>query len=239
MKRFYMAAVTLFAGVASLFAQSDLGIHFVTVSTEGEDIVKVADVAAGSTINVSELTDDGFQDPFISAGLGVENTSSGGKRLQLKYEVKSISSGMAQACVFSSCTSTSETGINYVPKLSAAGNHISLGVLKSGAVQDLAAEWFPAGEGSATMTLTLLVGTKTGNQETTGEDIYDVQEGPSVTVNFLNGVTGIADVTTSAVTATEYYDMTGRKVSAPAHGIYIARQHTAGGKSVSRKVAVK
>ena len=126
-----------------------------------------------------------------------------------------------------------------MPKLSAAGNHISLGVLKSGAVQDLAAEWFPAGNGSATMTLTLLVGTKTGNQETTGEDIYDVQEGPSVTVNFLNGVTGIADVTTSAVTATEYYDMTGRKVSAPAHGIYIARQHTAGGKSVSRKVAVK
>ncbi len=238
MKKIYLAAITLFAGVTSLFAQSDLGVHFITVKAEGESIVKVADVADGTVINVSEITDNGF-DSYISAGIGAENTSDGGKRLQLKYEVKSISSGQVQACVFSSCTSTSETGVNYVPNLSATGHHISLGVLKAGHIQDLAAEWFPGGEGSATMTFTLLVGTKTGNRETTGEDIYDVEEGPSVTVNFLNGVTGIADVTSSSVIATEYYDMTGRKVSTPAHGIYVARQHTADGKTVSRKVAVK
>lgn len=142
MKRFYLTAVTLFFSVASLFAQSDLGIHFITVNTEGEDVVKVADVADGDTINVSELTDDGV-DPFISAGLGVENTSDSGKRLQLKYVVTSISSGLVQACVFSACTSTTDLGVNYVPNLSKAGNHISLAVLKAGRVQDLSAEWFP------------------------------------------------------------------------------------------------
>ncbi len=240
LKRFYLTAVTLFFSVASLFAQSDLGIHFVTIKTEGEDVVKVADVEDGSTINVSDLTDsDEYIDPFISAGLGVENTSDSGKRLQLKYVVTSISSGMVQACVFSACTKTADLGVNYVPILSDAGNHISLAVLKAGRVQDLSTEWFPVGKGSATITLTLLVGTKTGNKETTGEDIYDVVEGPSVTVNFLNGVTGITDATSSAVTTTEYFDMTGRKVASPTHGIYIARQHTANGKTASHKVAVK
>lgn len=52
-------------------------------------------------------------------------------------------------------------------------------------------------------------------------------------------MTGINDVTSSAATATEYYDMTGRKVTTPTHGIYIARQYTANGKTASRKVAVK
>lgn len=238
MKRFCLTAVTFFVSVASLFAQDDLGIHFITVRLEGDDVVKVADVADGSTINVTDVTEDVF-DSYISAGLGVENISGSGKRLQLKYVVKSIDSGHAQACVFSSCTSTSEPGVNYVPELSNNGNHISLSVLKAGRIQDLAAEWFPGGKGSATMVLTLLVGTKTANKETTGEEIYDVVEGPSVTVNFLNGVTGIAGVTDASATTTEYYDMTGRKVSAPVHGIYIARQHTADGKTVSRKVAVK
>ncbi len=239
MKRLYLAIVTLFVSAASLFAQNDLGVHFITVALEGEDVVKVADVADGSTINVSEITDDGFQDPYIKAALGVENISDSGKRLQLKYELKAISSGRVQACVFNACTDTTEVGTYYVPKLSAAGNHISLGVLKAGRVQDLGAEWFPQGQGSATMRLTLLVGTKTGSKETTGEEIYDVTEGPSVTVNFLNGVTGIADVSASAVTATEYYDLAGRKVAAPTHGVYIARQHTADGKTASHKVAVK
>ncbi len=239
MKKIYLALVALFAGAASLFAQNDLGVHFVTIATDGEDVVKVADVAAGTTVNVSEITDDGFQDPYIKAGLGVENTSDSGKRLQLKYELSSISSGRAQACVFNVCTDATATGTYYVPNLSAAGHHISLGVLKAGNVQDLGAEWFPQGEGSATMTLTLLVGTKTGEKESTGQDIYEVTEGPSVTVNFLNGVTGISDVTSSAVTSAEYFDMAGRKVSAPACGIYIVRQHTADGKTASRKVAVK
>lgn len=239
MKRLYLAIVTLFVSAASLFAQNDLGVHFITVVPEGEDVVKVADVADGSTINVSKVDYDSFGDLFISAGLGVENTSDSGKRLQLKYELKAISSGIAQACVFGKCTKGDKVGTYYAPGLSAAGNHISLGVLKAGRVQDLGTEWFPLSEGSATMRLTLLVGTKTDSKETTGEEIYDVTEGPSVTVNFLNGVTGIAEVSASAVTATEYYDLAGRKVAAPTHGVYIARQHTADGKTASHKVAVK
>ena len=239
MKRFYLAIVTLFVGATALFAQSDLGVHFITVKQEGEDVVKVADVADGTTINVNELDYDGFGDAFIKAGLGVENTSDSGKRLQLKYEVTALGSGKVQACVFSACTDAGTPGAYYVPNLSATGHHISLSVLKSGKVQDIAAEWFPVDNGSASVTFTILVGTKTGNQETSGEDIYDVTEGPSVTVNFLYGVTGINDVTSSVATATEYYDMTGRKVTAPTHGIYIARQHTANGKTASRKVAVK
>ena len=237
MKKFYLAAIALMAGVSSMFAQTETGIHFVTIDENG---AKIADVADGATINVSDITVDDFQGNYISSGLGVENTSDSGKRLQLMYMVESMPSGKMQACVFGSCTTaTAESAVYYAPALSSTGHHISLSVLKSGRVQDLAAEWFPGGEGSATATFTILVGTKTGETEDTGEEIYDVVEGPSVTVNFLNGVSGISDVFSADVVSTEYFDMTGRKVSAPSHGVYIVRTRTAAGKVATAKMAVK
>lgn len=71
MKKFYSIAFALLLGATSIFAQKNTDVRFVTIESAGDDeIIKTGDVEDGAVINVSTITDDGFQDPFISTGLG-------------------------------------------------------------------------------------------------------------------------------------------------------------------------
>ncbi len=51
-----------------------------------------------------------------------------------------------------------------------------------------------------------------------------------------NTTTGISQVRTSAITATEYYDLSGRKLSEPQRGINIRVERMANGQAVTSKV---
>ena len=235
MKKLYAIAFALFLGAASMWAQNNSGVRFVTVSLDNEEVVKTGDVEDGAVINANTVTDDGFDDPFISTGLGIENTSDKGKRVQVKYEILKLDNGAVQCC-FSTCKDNNALGTYYTPMLSQSGNYINLPVVKKGEVKDLAGEWKYTGTGAAVVKFTILMGTKNSSKTDAEGTVYDVEEGQSVTVNFLNGVSAIASVNAKEAVKTTYYDLAGRKVAVPSKGIYVQKQLLTDGTVVAKKI---
>ena len=239
MKKFYSIAFALLLGATSMFAQKNTDVRFVTIESAGDDeIIKTGNVEDGAVINVSTITDDGFQDPFISTGLGVENTTDNGKRVQIDYEILKLDNGGVQCC-FSTCGLNKALGIYYTPMLSASGNRVGLPVVKKHEVQDLAGEWFYAGDGVATVKFTIKIGTENTTKTDAEGKVYDVVEGPSVTVNFLKGAAGINSAVAAASAQTTYFDLTGRKVASPSHGVYVQKQVLSDGTVKTAKVLLK
>ena len=239
MKKFYILSLMLLLGATSMMAQKNTDVQFVTIQfDDDENIVKTGDVKDGAVIYVSTITDDGFVEPFISTGLGVENTTDIGKRVQIDYEILKLDNGGVQCC-FSTCGLNKALGTFYTPMLSASGNRVNLPVVKKHEVKDLSGEWFFDGDGVATVKFTVKIGTKNSKEDGEG-DVYDVEEGPSVTVNFLKGeAAGIAAAKATEAVNTTYFDLSGRKVSAPSHGIYVKKTQSADGSVKTSKVAVK
>ena len=236
MKKIYSIALSLFLGASSMMAQTG-DVHFVTIDA---DVNKTGDVADGAEITVNTVTDDGFGSQFISTGLGVENTSDTGKRVQIVYDVLTLDNGAVQCC-FSTCKSNNAVGTYYTPMLSSSGNSINLPVVKkNGGVNDLAGEWFFTADGKAKVKFTIKIGTENTSKSDPEGKVYDVVDGPSVTVNFVKGnVSGISAATVDDAVATTWYDMAGRKVSSPVKGIYMQKTVKADGTALVKKVAVK
>ena len=235
MKKFYSIAFALLLGATSMFAQKNTDVRFVTID---EDVNKTGEVEDGAVINVSTITDNGFQDPFISTGLGVENTTDNGKRVQIDYEILKLDNGGVQCC-FSKCSLNKALGTFYTPLLSASGNRVGLPVVTKHAVMDLAGEWFYTGDGEATVKFTIKIGTKNETKTDAEGAVYDVVEGPSVTVNFLKGAAGINSAVAATSAQTTYFDLTGRKVASPSHGVYVQKQVLSDGTVKTAKVLVK
>ena len=235
MKKLYAIAFVLFLGATGMWAQNNADVKFITVNVTNDDVVKTGEVENGATINATTKTDDGFDDPYISTGLGIENASDGGKRVQVKYEILKLDNGSVSCC-FSTCKENSALGTYYTPMLSANGNHVIGNVMKSGEIKNLAGEWKYTGTGSAVVKFTILIGTKNTSITDPQGTVYDVTEGQSVTVNFLNGVTGISSATAANAVKTTYYDLSGRKVASPSKGIYVQKQVLSDGTTVAKKV---
>lgn len=237
MKKFFTLSFMLLLGAASLFAQKNTDVKFVTIDEEGN---KTGDVEDGAVITASTISDDGFNDANIPTGLGMENTTDGGKRVQVDYEILRLDNGGVQCC-FSTCNKNYALGTYYTPLLSAKGNRINLPVIKKHDVNDLSGEWFYTGDGVATVKFTIKIGTKNTSKTDDEGEVYDVVEGPSVTVNFVKGAAGISSSVASAAASakTTYFDLTGRRVSAPAQGVYVLRQVLSDGTVKTRKVMVK
>ncbi len=241
MKKFYTLSLMFLLGAASIMAQKNTDVKFVTIQLDdNEEIVKTGDVEDGAVIYVSTITDDGFNDAYISTGLGVENTTDNGKRVQIDYEILKLDNGGVQCC-FNTCNKNYDLGTFYTPLLSASGNRVNLPVVRKHEVNDLAGEWIYDGDGVATVKFTIKIGTKNTSKTDKEGDVYDVVEGPSVTVNFLKGAAaaGIDATTTGDVVKTTYFDLSGRKVSAPSHGVYVKKQQLSDGSVKTSKVTVK
>jgi len=235
-KRIYSLAFCLAMGVASLFAQKNTDLQFVTIDEDGNETGVVED---GATIDASTLVEDDFQGNFISAGLGVKNTTDSGKRVQIDYELLSLDNG-GITCCFSTCATYKAKGTYYSPLLSKSGNRVNLLVVKKNSVSDLAGEWFYAAKGKATVKFTIMVGTANSSRTDSEGIVYDVVEGPSVTVNFLNGVaSGINNIKADDVLSTSYIDLTGRKVAKPTQGIYVKQTLLKNGQVKKTKVVIK
>ncbi len=237
MKKFFTLSFMLLLGAASLFAQKNTDVKFVTIDEDGN---KTGEVEDGTIITATTVSDDGFNDANIPTGLGMENTTDNGKRVQVDYEILRLDNGGVQCC-FSTCNKNYALGTYYTPLLSAKGNRINLPVIKKHDVNDLSGEWFYTGDGVATVKFTIKIGTKNTSMSDAEGDVYDVVEGPSVTVNFVKGAAGISSSVASAAASakTTYFDLTGRRVSAPAQGVYVLRQVLSDGTVKTRKVMVK
>lgn len=237
MKKFYSIAFALLLSATSLFAQKNTDVRFVTID---EDVNKTGEVEDGAVINVSTITEsDGFKDAYIGTGLGVENTTDNGKRVQIDYEILKLDNGCVQCC-FSTCKTYDALGTYYTPMLSKSGNRVNLPTVKKHTVADLAGEWFFKGDGTATVKFTIKIGTLNETKTDAEGDVYDVVEGPSVTVNFLKGASaGINSTVAASAAKTVYYDLTGRKVASPDHGVYVQKQTLSDGTVKTNKVMVK
>lgn len=236
MKRIYSLAFCLAMGVTTLFAQKNTDLQFVTIDEDGNETGVVED---GATIDASTVVEDDFQGNFISAGLGVKNTTASGKRVQIDYELLDIDNGEITCC-FSTCANYKAKGTYYSPLLSKSGNRVNLPVVRKNSVSDLAGEWFYASKGKATVKFTIKVGTANSTKTDSEGDVYDVVEGPSVTVNFLNGVpSGINNIKADDVVSTSYVDLAGRKVVNPSNGIYVKQTLLMNGQVKNTKVVIK
>ena len=218
MKRFYTLALGLMMGATTLFAQKTTDLQFVTITGEGDEAVETGTVKDGAIIDATEETPLG-----ITSGLALKNVSGSAQKNLLCFEILEIDNGNITCC-FKVCRNYTDLGKNYQPEFVMDGEYYmanSFKVLKSGDFEDLKTEWAAASKGKCVVKFTAYKGVVDEEISDSEWQAYNLVEGPSVTVNFLNGVpSSISNIENKDVD-NNYYDLAGRKVAKPTKGIYV------------------
>lgn len=208
MKKIFTLCLGLFAALA-IQAQSDFPLQF--ADKDGNVI------ADGSTLNLTEAEVDDFGGIMMPSGLYVKNTTGAEVQCGGSFNVSTMSNGAFQSCFPSNCMQASKVG-SYTTQNGALG---------AGELKTMQTEWMPTAEGSCTVTYQLMTYKQNAITKKWNADKY----GPTVTLNFVYGTSGIADA--ARLDNSEKgicYDLMGRRVSQPAKGLYIVN---------GRKVIVK
>lgn len=208
MKKIFTLCLGLFAALA-IQAQSDFPLQF--ADKDGNVI------ADGSTLNLTEAEVDDFGGIMMPSGLYVKNTTGAEVQCGGSFNVSTMSNGAFQSCFPSTCKQVSKVG-SYTTQNGALG---------AGELKTMQTEWMPTAEGSCTVTYQLMTYKQNAITKKWNADKY----GPTVTLNFVYGTSGIADA--ARLDNSEKgicYDLMGRRVSQPAKGLYIVN---------GRKVIVK
>lgn len=220
MKRFYALALGLMMGATTLFAQKTTDLQFVTITTgEGDDVVETGTVKDGAAIDATEETFSG-----ITSGIALKNATGSAQKVVIKFELVELDNGSFSCCFGGQCNPYTELKTYYKPTLVYDGEYLiakSFYTCKANEIVDLESHWEPKSKGKCVVKFTAYQGV-------VDEEIYDSQwqaynlvEGPSVTVNFLNGVpSSISNIENKDVD-NNYYDLAGRKVAKPTKGIYV------------------
>ena len=198
MKKIFTLCVGLFAALA-LQAQSDFPLQF--ADKDGNVI------ADGSTLNITQAEDDGFGGLLMPSGLFVKNTSDAEVQCGGSLTIQSISNGAFQSCFPENCMQWSKTGAYTTQRGEMAANDL----------KDMQTEWLPTAEGTCTVVYQLVTYKQNPITKQWAVDKY----GPTVTMNFAYGTTGINNAPTSNAQRSTCYDLMGRRVSQPAKGLYI------------------
>ena len=208
MKKIFTLCLGLFAALA-IQAQSDFPLQF--ADKDGNVI------ADGSTLNLTEAEGDDFGGVMMPSGLYVKNTTSAEVQCGGSFNVSTMSNGAFQSCFPSNCMQASKVG-SYTTQNGALG---------AGELKTMQTEWMPTAEGSCTVTYQLMTYKQNAITKKWNADKY----GPTVTLNFVYGTSGIADAARLHNSEKGIcYDLMGRRVSQPAKGLYIVN---------GRKVIVK
>ena len=218
MKRFYTLALGLMMGATTLFAQKTTDLQFVTITGEGDEAVETGTVKDGAAIDATEETFQG-----IASGVALKNVSGSDQKIVVKSEVLELDNGAFSFCMGSTCSSWKKTGTYYKPTLKKENDDITGGftVIKSKELKDIEAHWVTNGKGKCVVKFTAYKGVVDEEISDSEWKVYNLVEGPSVTVNFLNGVpSSISNIENKDVD-NNYYDLAGRKVAKPTKGIYV------------------
>ena len=217
MKKLFTLCMGLLAALA-IQAQSDFPIQF--ADKDGNII------ADGTTLNLTDYVTDDFGDVQVPANLYVKNITDGEVQIGGKYTITSLSSGAFQTCFPENCIRQTKAG-NY---------ETESGALAAGALKSMQTEWFPGAEGTAVVTYHLWT---FKYNSITKKWTFD-KEGPAVTLNFTYSTSGVgAQSSTSNVQRTTYYDLMGREVATPAHGLFVKKSVYADGTTATRKYLVR
>ena len=205
-------------GATTLFAQKTTDLQFVTITGEGKEAVETGAVKDGAVIDATEETPLG-----ITSGLALKNVSGSAQKNLLGFEILEIDNGNITCC-YKVCKNYTKIGKYYQPEFVMDGEYYkanSFKVLKSGEFEGLQTEWASKSKGKCVVKFTAYQGVVDEDNSDSVTKFYNLVEGPSVTVNFLNGVpSSISNIENKDVD-NNYYDLAGRKVAKPTKGIYV------------------
>lgn len=220
MKRFYALALGLMMGATTLFAQKTTDLQFVTITTgEGDDVVETGTVKDGAAIDATEETFSG-----ITSGIALKNATGSAQKVVIKFELVELDNGSFACCFGGQCNPYTELKTYYKPTLVYDGEYLmgkSFYTCKANEIVDIDSHWEPKSKGKCVVKFTAYQGVVDEDNSDTVTKFYNLVEGPSVTVNFLNGVpSSISNIENKDVD-NNYYDLAGRKVAKPTKGIYV------------------
>ena len=221
MKRFYTLALGLMMGATTLFAQKTTDLQFVTITGERDEAVETGTIKDGAVIDATEETFQG-----IASGVALKNVSGSAQKVVIKFELVELDNGSFSCCFGGNCNPYKELGTYYKPELIYDGEYISSktfleSVCKANEIMDIESHWEPKSKGKCVVKFTAYKGVVDEEISESEWQAYYLVEGPSVTVNFLNGVpSSISNIENKDVD-NNYYDLAGRKVAKPTKGIYV------------------
>lgn len=221
MKRFYTLALGLMMGATTLFAQKTTDLQFVTITGEGDEAVETGTIKDGAAIDATEETFQG-----IASGVALKNVSGSDQKVVIKFELVELDNGSFSCCFGGNCNPYKELGTYYKPELIYDGEYISSetflkSICKANEIMDIESHWEPKSKGKCVVKFTAYKGVVDEEISDSEWQAYYLIEGPSVTVNFLNGVpSSISNIENKDVD-NNYYDLAGRKVAKPTKGIYV------------------
>ena len=177
-------------------------------------------IADGTVLDLTEAEeDDLFGDILMPTGISVRNVSDGMVYGGGTYTIQFISNGLFQTCFPSVCmrqniAGTYSTGTDtFLPDQ----------------LRDMQTEWLPEAEGMCIVTYQLQTFRKLGKNYIPDED------GPTITLNFYYGTTGIKEAKGKKVSTVTYYDLSGQKAEHPGRGVYMKKTVYADGSFTVRK----
>lgn len=203
-------------GATTLFAQKTTDLQFVTIN---EDKVETGVVKDGAAIDATEETFQG-----ITSGLALKNVTGSAQNAVIKFELVELDNGSFSCCFGDQCNHYTELKTYYKPELVYDGEYLkakSFYICKANQNIDLDSHWEPKSKGKCVVKFTAYQGVVDEENSDSETKFYNLVEGPSVTVNFLNGVpSSISNIENKDVD-NNYYDLAGRKVAKPTKGIYV------------------
>ena len=203
-------------GATTLFAQKTTDLQFVTIN---EDNVETGVVKDGAAIDATEETPLG-----ITSGLALKNATGSAQKVVLKFELVELDNGSFSCCFGGQCNPYTELKTYYKPTLVYDGEYLmakSFYICKANEIVDINSHWEPKSKGKCVVKFTAYQGVVDEEISDSQWQAYNLVEGPSVTVNFLNGVpSSISNIENKDVD-NNYYDLAGRKVAKPTKGIYV------------------
>lgn len=207
-------------GATTLFAQKTTDLQFVTITGERDEAVETGTVKDGAAIDATEETFSG-----ITSGIAVKNVTNKAQKIAIKFELIELDNGSFSCCFGGQCNPYKDLGTYYKPTLVYDGEYLmanSFYVCDANKPVDLESHWEPKSKGKCVVKFTAYQGVVDEDTSDSVTKFYNLVEGPSVTVNFLNGVpsTGISNIENQSVD-NNYYDLAGRKVAKPTKGIYV------------------
>lgn len=221
MKRFYTLALGLMMGATTLFAQKTTDLQFVTITGERDEAVETGTIKDGATIDATEETFQG-----IASGVALKNVSGSAQKVVIKFKLVELDNGSFSCCFAGQCNPYTELKTYYRPTLVYDGEYISSktflhSVCEANKIMDIESHWEPKSKGKCVVKFTAYQGVVDEEISDSEWQAYNLVEGPSVTVNFLNGVpSSISNIENKDVD-NNYYDLAGRKVAKPTKGIYV------------------
>lgn len=202
MKKILTLCMGLLAGLA-VQAQSDFPLQF--VDKDGQI------VPDGTEVDILDFEEDElFGDILMPVNLSVKNVSDEKVQGGGTFTIQTIDNGSFQTCFPTNCMRFSATGTF------STGNDAFM----PGQLRNMQTEWLPTGEGVCVVTYQL----QTYRQNPNNQKWMLDGDGPTITLNFYYGTTGIKAIDMKMGNGVvTYYDLSGQVVDSPKHGIYVKK----------------